>query len=178
MITCAEVREYVVAAVTDVVAVQAELSPVTPAARMMVMNDILERITSCYEESLRARLPPSTRNPAWFASWMCVHVWRDPSHPPPCALTLWVDPGHVMIASAGRDVRVSCTRISSTSRPPSPSVCRLRLQPTSLACSKRSCLSSRPRVSRTSVLLSTHNMTRAHLLIHLAVQRRPRCVRR
>lgn len=60
-----EVREYVIEVVAGVVTAQAELAPVALLVRTHIITSLLERITSCYEESLRSRLPPPTRSRPW-----------------------------------------------------------------------------------------------------------------
>jgi len=59
----AEVREYIAEAVVSVVTAQAELASVDPQVRSFITNGLVERIISCYEESICLSLPPSRTQP-------------------------------------------------------------------------------------------------------------------
>jgi hypothetical protein len=67
----------VIEVVAGVVTAQAELAPVAFEVRALIITSLLERIMSCYEESLRSRLPPPTRASPWCASLStspaCLH---------------------------------------------------------------------------------------------------------
>lgn len=68
-----EVREYIAEAVVSVVTAQAELASVDPQVRSFITNGLVERIISCYEESICLSLPPSRTQPLDVACFHQLH---------------------------------------------------------------------------------------------------------